>query len=66
MSVRPLTKCQRLMLLLAPGKWVPMSRLLDVGGYRYGARLYDLRRRGFDHETRRNQRTGAFEYRRLA
>jgi hypothetical protein len=41
----------RLLALLADGRRHHMSELIKVGGYRYGARLYDLRREGVDVET---------------
>lgn len=48
-AIKPLTHKQRIMLLLASGRWVH-QRELNAICFRYGARLYDLRKSGFDHE----------------
>lgn len=38
------TKCAKLRELLADGAWHDQDELADVGGRRYGARLYDIAR----------------------
>lgn len=37
----------------APAGWVPSRALHDVAGWRYSARIYDLRQAGHDIESRR-------------
>jgi hypothetical protein len=37
-------RCERLRGLLADGKWHLAAELRDVAGWRYGARLYEVRR----------------------
>lgn len=31
--------------------WVPSTVLLELAGWRYSARLYDLKKQGFEHES---------------
>jgi len=59
-----LTRCEALRRLLADGRWHHMRELQEAGGYRYGARLWSNRQRGFDHEVKRDPKTGAYLYRR--
>jgi hypothetical protein len=40
-----------------------MGALMLAGGWRYGARLWDLKRKGFNHEIKRD-RSGCYYYRR--
>jgi hypothetical protein len=58
-----LTKCEAVRRLLAPGRWVTMDAMRRAGGWRYGARLWDLAQRGVQHETKRDPRTGGYMYR---
>ena len=51
----------RLYRLLKDGRWHGMASLLAAAGYRYGARLHELRRLGFPVVTRRVG--GAWQYR---
>jgi hypothetical protein len=37
-------RCELLRELLADGRWHTMDELREVAGWRYGARLYELRR----------------------
>jgi biotin operon repressor len=39
-------------LRAADGAWVSGNRLADVGGYRFGGRLYELRQMGYTIERR--------------
>lgn len=61
------TRCERLRELLGDGKWHTMDELREVAGWRYGARLLELRR-GIDKgpplevETRMTG-GGLYEYR---
>jgi hypothetical protein len=41
----------RILAWLSDGRRHHMSELLEVGGYRYSARIYELRKEGFDIET---------------
>lgn len=43
----------RLLALLSDGKVHPMGELLKVGGFRYGGRLFDLRKEGYIIDTLR-------------
>jgi hypothetical protein len=43
------TQCDKLLDLLKDGAWHPFMELNAIC-YRYGARLYDLKQRGYDHE----------------
>ena len=45
MATKP-TKCERLLALLSDGKPHGQRELLEVGGFRYGARIMDLRAQG--------------------
>ena len=40
-----------------------MRAMADVAGYRYGARLDDLKKKGWDHEYRARGESGELEYR---
>ena len=62
--VKPPTKCERLRALLLNGAWHHMAELQAVAGWRYGARLRDLRLAGFDHEVERRA-DGSRWYRRV-
>jgi hypothetical protein len=59
------SKADKLRRLLASGRWVHMRFLAQVAGWRYGARLHDLRHAQppMDHEAKRDK-TGAWLYRR--
>lgn len=57
------SKCELLRRLLSSGAWVHMRKLAAVAGWRYGARLWDLKQRGFGHEFKRDS-AGAYWYRR--
>lgn len=50
---------ERLLQLLSDGKWHEHSELLQVAGYRYGGRIFDLRKRGYVIE---KQRLGTRRY----
>jgi len=53
---------ERLLRLMSDGRWHSMAALASAAGWRYGARLYDLKRdHGLEHETRK--RGGRWEYR---
>jgi hypothetical protein len=41
-----MTKCDALLALLSDGKAHPMDELRNVAGWRYGARLWELTKRG--------------------
>ena len=43
----------RLLELLSDGQWHGQEDLVRVAGYRYGARLFDLRKRGHRVERQR-------------
>ncbi len=51
-KVKPLSKRQRLMLLLGDGEWHHIQQMIKFGGTRFGGRLREMRLRGFDHEVR--------------
>lgn len=51
-SPRRLSHRQALLALLSDCRWHGMRECLEVGGYRYGARIFSLRKEGFDIETR--------------
>lgn len=40
-----------ILALLSDGREHHMAECLAVGGYRYGARIFELRRQGYDIET---------------
>ena len=42
---------EKLLALLSDGRLHPMDELLRVGGFRYGGRLFELRKRGYVIET---------------
>ena len=56
------TKCARVRALLSDGAEHSMRELQAVGGWRYGARLWELAQTGFAHEVRRDE-AGEFHYR---
>ena len=51
MSERRLNNKDRLLALLIDHREHGQHECLSVGGFRYGARIFDLRRDGFDIET---------------
>lgn len=55
------TNTTRLWRLLSSGRWVSMRAMLAAAGFRYGARLYDLRRK-FGCIVHVRKRGGAYEY----
>ena len=61
MKRRGPTARQRLYKLLKDYRWHGMASLLAAAGYRYGARLHELRKMGCFIETR--LRGGRWEYR---
>lgn len=47
-----ITLCDKLFALLSDGSWHHMREVQEAGGWRYGARLHELRKNGrMDHET---------------
>lgn len=52
----------RLLRLMRDGRWYHMAALRTAGGWRYGARLFELKKQGWEHE-RRSVGEDAFEYR---
>jgi hypothetical protein len=55
------TQKQRILDLMAPRQWVHFRDLNDIC-FRYGARLYDLRKEGYEFEERRDDK-GIWWYR---
>mgnify|MGYP001608513202 CR=1 FL=1 len=49
-SERKETKWAKLLRLMDKGQWVSMREMAATAGYRYGARLDDLKKQGWDHE----------------
>jgi len=45
------SKRQYVLELLLDGKWHPHYQLADIGGVRYGARIRELKRLGYEIET---------------
>lgn len=56
-------KWKRLLNMMSDGKWYSMRMLASVAGYRYGARLDDLKHMGWNHEHRTRGTEGEIEYR---
>ena len=56
-----MTKTERLFALLKTGRWVSMRACLEAAGFRYGARIYELRRSGCVIEVKK--KGGAYFYR---
>jgi hypothetical protein len=49
---------ERLLTLLKDGKWHPWSAMRQAGGMRYSARLLELKRLGYEFESRGRAETG--------
>ena len=61
---RPTSK-QRILWLLreAEGRWLSGLALAEVGGYRFGARILELRADGYAIQRRPSPRSAVHEYR---
>ena len=54
---------QRLLTLMEHGGWVSFREMEQVAGWRFGARLDDLKKKGWLHEHRARGTEGELEYR---
>jgi hypothetical protein len=62
--MKPSTSRVLARLVMADGAWISGNRLFEVGGTRYGARLYELRHEhGIDWEKRYVNGTRVPQYR---
>ena len=61
--MKGIPRWQRLLSLMQHGGWVSMRDMAHVAGYRYGARLDDLKKMGWTHEHRARGTEGEIEYR---
>jgi hypothetical protein len=61
--MKPSTERCLARLRAAEGAWISGNALADAVGWRYGARLYELRAAGFVIERRSSKRSAVDEYR---
>ena len=67
--MKSIPRWQRLLTLMQHGGWVSMRDMVKdasgetVAGYRYSARLWELKKKGWDHEYRARGESGELEYR---
>ena len=59
-----LTHKDALFALMQDGRWHHMAEMQRVGGWRYGARLHELKNQGWQYE-KRSVGNDVFEYRLL-
>jgi hypothetical protein len=59
-----MTKADKILRALAGGAWVPNWKLNRIC-FRYSSRIFDLRARGYEFETKRGKSAGLVFYRRV-